>query len=295
MRRAPLLASALALAVLGGALLPVTATAQLKPKLPGKINRVLGGGGDQPSAVPKFNERTIEISERHVTAVLAGLRMQNDSLAARWAAYTAAKKMYDDSTRAYPALQKDYEQRHAAWEACQDREVKPVQASAEANAQQAMNQMTGGDQAAFEQAMEKVAERIKAAQQRGDMQEVMRLADSVQKASMKANAAVMEDSEKLQAAAGKCGHEPEEPRSPHEPVYDRTVLPIPRNGALWSDDEQYAIMMDRLEPLLAMEKQGDFDRALQTAFSEAEQQAITPHAQALRAEMARRRTLLENG
>jgi hypothetical protein len=274
---------------------PAAAAAQLKPKLPGKIGRVLGGGSSQPSAVPTFNDRTIEVTEGHVSAVAAGLRMQNDSLEARWVAYSAARKAYDDSARAHPARQKAYEQSHATWEACQEREVKPAVAAAEADMQQAQDEATGGDPAALEKAMAGVAERIKAAQQRGDMAEVMRLADSVQKGSMKTAQVANASSERMQRAAESCGVEPEEPRAPREPVYDRAILPIPREPTLWASEEQYGVMFDRLEPLLAIESRKDFDRALESAFSPAEQQAIGARAEELRAQMERRRTLLDRG
>jgi hypothetical protein len=291
MRRAPLLAVALLVALLGGALMPATADAQFKPKLPGKLGKVLGGDKNQPNAVPKFNDRTIEITERHVAAVAAGLQMQNDSLEARWVAYAAANKAYDDSTRAYPGLQQEYEKRHAAWEACQEREVKPAMAAGEAEIQQAQNDATGGDPAAMEAAMAAVAERVKAAHARGDMAEVMRLADSIGQAGAKTAAVVNASSERMQAAAGACGHEPQEPRAPRQPVYDRAILPIPRDPALWSSDEQYGIMFDRLEPLLAIEDKSDFDAALANAFSAAEQEAIGKHSEAMRAQMARRQAL----
>lgn len=293
MRRAPLLSFALAFAVLGGALTPVVAGAQLKPKLPGKLGKVLGSDSKEPTAVPKFNDRTIEITDAHVSAVLAGLRMQNDSLDARWVAYSAANKAYEDSARAYPARQKEYEQQRAAWDACQDREVKPVMAAEEAKIQRAQDEATGGDPAAMERAVAAVAERIKAAQARGDMAEVMRLADSVSQGGMKAATVVNASSERMQAAAGACGVEPEEPRSPHQPVYDRAILPIPRNATLWASDEQYGVMMDRIEPLLWMESESAFDKALATTFSAAEQAAIGKQAGELRAQMERRRTLLD--
>jgi hypothetical protein len=295
MRRAHLFPLALILAVLGGAVTPASSAAQLKAKLPGKLGRVLGTGESQPTAVPKFNDRTIEITERHVAAVAAGLRMQNDSLEGRWVAYSAAKKAYDDSAAAYPGRQKAYEASRATWEACQEREVKPAMAAAEADMQRAQDEATGGDPAAMERAMAKVAERIKAAQARGDMAEVMRLADSVQKGSMMATQTAMASSDRMQKAADACGVEPEEPDAPRAPVYDRAILPSPRDPSLWTSEEQYGIMFDRLEPLLAIEKQADFDKALQNAFSAAEQQAIGSRAAELRAEMERRRTLLDRG
>lgn len=294
MRRVSLLSFTLVLAGLAGAVAPTESAAQLKPKLPGKLGRALGGN-DQPSAVPRFNDRTIEITERHVSAVLAGLRMQNDSLAARWSGYLAARQAYDDSAKAYPGLRAEYERSRSTWEECQEREVKPATAAAERDVARAQEEATGGDPAAMQTAMEAVAERVKAAQQRGDMAEVMRLVDSIQKGSVKTTQAVTQASNQMQAAAERCGAEPQEPDEPRAPVYDRSVLPIPRDPALWASEEQYGVMFDRLEPLLAIEKEADFDTALRAAFSDAEQQAIGTQAGALRAEMARRRALLANG
>lgn len=295
MRRVSAFRPALLAGVALAMLLPATAAAQFRPKLPGKVGRIVSGESDGPSAVPKFNDRTIEITPAHVAAVAAGMQMQNDSLEARWNAYLVAKKVYDDSAKAYPARQKAYEQQRKTWDQCQEREVRPVNEAEEREMERVRNEATGGDEAAMQKAMEAVAERIKAAQQRGDMQEVMRLADSVGKASMVTSQAAAASSERMQRAAESCGHEPEEPRAPREPVYDRAVLPIPANATLWSSDEQYAIMMDRLEPLLAMEKKADFEKALRTAFSENERQAIGPRADELRAAVARRNALLRNG
>ena len=294
MRRPTAFFLAAALAT-GGMLGPSDASAQFKPKLPGKLGQVLGGGKEEPSMVPKFNERTIEITDAHVAAMLAGVRRQNDSLEARWAAYSVMHKAYQDSARAYPARKKAWEQSHKEWEACQDREVKPVNEAAAREMQQVQHEATGGDEAAQERQMAALAERIKAAQAKGDMAEVMRIADSIQKGSMKTTEKAMAASDKLQRAAELCGAEPEEPESPSEPVFDRAVLPIERNPQLWATEEQFGIMYDRFEPLLAMEDDGDFNEALKRAFSPSEQEAIGQHAAALRTEMKRQQTLLSRG
>lgn len=274
MSRTPLSAPALALAAL--AVLPLPAAAQ--------------------SAVPTFNDRTVEISGRHVTAVLAGFRMQNDSLQARWNAYLTARRAYDDSMQAHPRLTAEYEQKRAAFEACHEQNVKPQLARAERESEAAQAAAMGGrSEAEMEAAMQKVAERVKAAQQRGDMAEVMRLADSVQKAMAPSAMGAVQASQRAQAASESCGQEPKAPKHPTQPFYDRSVPPVPLDPALWKDSEQYGVMFDRLEPLLSIENEADFDRALKTAFSPREQQAIAPHAPALRSEMQRQRKLLENG
>lgn len=294
MRRPTAFFLAAALAT-GGMLGPSDASAQFKPKLPGKLGQALGGGKEEPSMVPKFNERTIEITDAHVAAMLAGVRRQNDSLEARWAAYSVMHKAYQDSARAYPGRKKAWEQSHKEWEACQDREVKPVNEAAEREMQQVQHEATGGDEAAKEREMAALAERIKAAQAKGDMAEVMRIADSIQKGSMKTTEKAMAVSDKMQSAAELCGAEPEEPESPSEPVFDRAVVPIERNPQLWATEEQFGIMYDRFEPLLAMEDEGDFSEALKRAFSPSEQEAIGQHAAALRTEMKRQQTLLSRG
>jgi hypothetical protein len=95
--------------------------------------------------------------------------------------------------------------------------------------------------------MNEVAERIKAAQAKGDMSEVMRLSDSLGKAvgTPSANAAQKASSE-MQAAAAKCGPEPVRPEPPTPPSHPDLRLDEAGAAAAKMTPEQYAIMKERV-------------------------------------------------
>jgi hypothetical protein len=100
--------------------------------------------------------------------------------------------------------------------------------------------------------MQALAQRIQAAQQRGDMREVQRLADSVGRSgSALAQRANASGERRRKSAATKCGAEPQEPPRPA----DRQALSygdVQAAGTKASgfDNEQYRILRERVAPFV---------------------------------------------
>ncbi|MGE5927244.1 MAG: hypothetical protein ACM357_07815 [Gemmatimonadota bacterium] len=101
--------------------------------------------------------------------------------------------------------------------------------------------------------MERVAQRIKAAQERGDMKEIQRLADSVGKASM----AVANRSQAMATGANQeiertCGPRATEPERPEmEPMLTHQDVRRAGLDASGFDDGQYSILRERILPFVA--------------------------------------------
>jgi hypothetical protein len=232
------------------ALAAVPASAQFKPKLP-KIGPV--GGKAQATAsypapgTPTFNDRIIEITDARIDGLLAGYRAEMAALDAADKQHGSVRAAYEEENRKHPARLKEYEAKHKTWQQCQDTHVKPAEAKAKKETEAAQAQVTGGDQEEFERRMGEVAERIKAAQAKGDMSEVMRLSDSLGKAvGMTSATAAHKASSDMQAAAAKCGAEPVRPEPPTPPSSPDLKLDEAGATAAKMTSEQYAIMKERV-------------------------------------------------
>ena len=226
------------------------AAAQFKPKLP-KIGPI-GGKADATesraeSRAPTFNDRILEITDARLSALLAGYKAELAALDAADKKHAGVRAAYEEENRQYPAKRKDYEAKQKSWQQCQDTHVKPAEAKGKKDAEAAQQELTGGDQAAFERRMQEVAERIKAAQANGDMEEVMRLSDSISRAvGTPSAAAATQISAEMQAAAAKCGAEPVRPQPPTPPSYPDLDLDQAGATAAKMTPAQYAIMKERV-------------------------------------------------
>jgi hypothetical protein len=233
-----------------GALAAAPASAQFKPKLP-KIGPV-GGKSEavaskSASRAPTFNDRVVEITDQRLDGLLAGYRAELATLDAADKKQGSVRAAYEEENRKHPARVKEYETRHQTWEQCQATHVKPAEAKAKKELDAAQTQVTGSDEEDFERRMNAVAERIKAAQANGDMEEVMRLSDSISRAVGTPGAvAAGKASSDMQAAAAKCGPEPVRPEPPTPPSYPDLKLDEAGASAATMTPEQYAIMKERV-------------------------------------------------
>jgi hypothetical protein len=232
------------------ALAAAPAAAQFKPKMP-----KIGSAGGKPQATasqttprtPTFNERVVEITDAGIDGLLAGYSAELAALDAADKKQGSGRAAYEEENRKHPARLKEYQAMHKTWQQCQDTHVKPAEAKAQKETEAAQAQMTGGDQEDFERRMNAVAERIKAAQAKGDMNEVMRLSDSLGKAvGMPSANAAQKASSDMQAAAAKCGAEPVRPEPPTPPSYPDLKLDEAGAAAARMTPEQYAIMKERV-------------------------------------------------
>jgi hypothetical protein len=247
-----------AVLILFGALAAAPAAAQFKPKLP-KIGPI---GGKAPTAAqgapaPTFNDRVVEITDERAGGLLAGFRAELAALDASEKKRASARAAYEEENKRHAARLKEYEGKKRAWQDCQDANVKPAQDKAEKKAKKAGEDVTGGDQEAFDRRMEELSKRMEAAQAKGDMATMMAITDSISKSagvasSMEAGQAGTE----LQAASEKCGPEPVAPEPPSPPSDAGPNLEeegstaanqgLPSGGKI--TPEQYAIMKERVRP-----------------------------------------------
>jgi hypothetical protein len=223
------------------------AAAQFKPKL-SKLNPLAKKEAAATPRTPTFNERVLEITDARVDLLLKGYAAEAAALKASERELAAARVVYEEENRKHPARLREYEKNHEAWKTCQERVVKPAEARAKADAQRAQDEVTGGDEQAFERKMEDVQKRIQAAQAAGNMEEVMRLADSLQKhVGMKSAATVSQSSAELQEAGRTCGAEPKRPDPPVPPSANQANLDQAGADAAGLSAEQYAILKERTQ------------------------------------------------
>ncbi len=223
------------------------ATAQFKPKL-SKLNPLAKKESAATPRTPAFNDRVLEITDERVSALIKGYAAEAREVEAGEKRFAEARAAYEEQNRAHPARLAEYEKGHKAWAACQDQVVKPAQVKAEADMQRSQDEVTGGDQAAFERKMEDLKRRIETAKAEGNMAEVMRLADSLQQSvGMKSAVAANQSSAELQAAHEKCGDEPVRPEPPTAPYQGEPDLDGPGSKAAGLTQDQYAILKERVE------------------------------------------------
>jgi hypothetical protein len=232
------------------ALAAAPAVAQFKPKLPkigGKAPATAPATAPQTSTrTPTFNERVIEITDARIDGLLAGYDAELAALDAADQKHGAVRGAYAEENRKYPGRLKEHDAKQKAWEQCRDTHVKPAEAKAKQENEAVQAQATGGNEEDFERRMNELAERIKAAQAKGDMSEVMRLSDSLGTAvGMPSAAAASKASTDLQAAAAKCGLEPVRPKPPIPPSYPELKLDEAGATAAKVTPEQYAILKER--------------------------------------------------
>lgn len=227
------------------------AAAQLKPKLPKLDPLARKEASATATRAPAFNERVLEITDARVDQLLKGYAAEASALQASAREQAVARAAYEEEMKKHPARLKEYEKNHAAWQTCQDQVVKPAEAKAKADVERTQDEITGGDQAAFERKMQDVQKRIQAAQAAGDMDEVMRLADSLQRnMGMKSGATAMQASAEMQAAASTCGREPERPDPPTPPSAGQAGADAAGAKAAGLTEEQYAILKERSQAAL---------------------------------------------
>lgn len=238
-------------ALLGCVTLAVPASAEAQLGLGKKIKNAAARatGADTPGGTVKtgsvrFDRQVLEITEARLDQFMKGLAAESQ-MAARIDAQDDEgierrnQQARDDYNRKYD----EYQSKDQAWERC----AKPLEDRSSAQMQ------SYGASVTDSAGMEKVAERIKAAQARGDMKEIQRLADSVGKASM----AVANRSQAMATGANEeivrtCGTRPTEPeKAEMEPML--TYQDVRRAGldASGFDDGQYSILRERILPFVA--------------------------------------------
>ncbi|MEO6066993.1 MAG: hypothetical protein ABIQ41_03290 [Gemmatimonadales bacterium] len=195
-----------------------------KPKVPNPLNRATAAAGG-PRA-PEYDDRVIEIDDARVTALLKGLKLEQDRRPALEAGY---KKNADDRAAAEVAMRRQGDA-STRWQGC-------------------LMQVMGIDTAA----QRRLDARIQAAEDRRDGATVQRLQDSVMQAMMVNGPQIALAQAEALKPGGKCGPGPSAtpmaapPRflpEPSLPLADS--LRVLGAGAAGMTPEQYTLMQERV-------------------------------------------------
>lgn len=229
-----------------GCVLAAPAEAQfgLGKKVQNAVARKAGvstDGGVQTGKV-SFDSAVLEMTDARVTDFLKGLEAER-AMAARVEAQDndGIERRNKAANDAYEKASRDYQRKSDAWDRCHE----PIEAKHEKK----MNAYAGGIDT---MAMYRIAERMKAAQGRGDMAEVRRLADSAGKMGSAASAAGQNLGAEYTAEVAKtCGARPEEPPRPKlEDALDYQDVRDAGLEASGMNDQAYAIMRERIVPFV---------------------------------------------
>ena len=214
---------------------------KLGNKIAKKAGVVPAGPNEQvKTGKVSFDEHVLEITDARVSQLLKGLEAEKQM------AVRVEKQDTDGIERRNRAKQdahekerEAYDRKRETWEKC----AEPEQKKAESEMQSYSKSL---DNTA---AMEKLEERIKAAQARGDMAEIRRITDSVSKIGTQAAGKIQNSSSEMTSAIRtKCGEPPVEPADTAEPEPMLTFNDIRVAGieASGMTDRQYAIMRERV-------------------------------------------------
>lgn len=186
-------------------------------------------GGTAPA--PEFNDRNLEITGARLDGVLKGLA----------AAKVIVDRRGDERLReTYQRDRQAYDAKKDKWDACSH------------DAKDAF----GRD----------LQTRLMAAQQKGDVKEMQRLADSIQKSMMGPNAAQHSEASTNKLVQSKCGPQPVEPVDPGRGDPQGAI----RNEAGLTD-EQWYLLRERLQ-VLAYQKKAELEKGV-GGYTAAESQA----------------------
>jgi hypothetical protein len=200
-------------------------------------------GGAVRTGSVRFDRQVLEITEPRLDQFMKGLAAEAQ-MAARIDAQDdeGIERRNRKAQEDYDRKQDEYQKKDEAWERC----ARPIEERSSTEMQ------SYGASVTDSAAMQKVAQRIKAAQERGDMTEIQRLADSVGKASM----AVANRSQVMAAGANDqisstCGARPVEPERPTmEPMLGYQDVRRAGLEASGFDDGQYSILRERVLPFV---------------------------------------------
>lgn len=214
---------------------------KLKNLVPKAAEKAAGGqaegamGGGAGGAVPEFDDRNLEITEERLTGVLKGLA----------AAKVVVDRKNDEQVR------KTYEKERTSYEV---KKEKYDDCSNDANE-------------AFGRELQT---RLMAAQAKGDIKEMQRIGDSIQKAMYGPNGAQGAKAGEAKFITEKCGPAPVEPVNP----FGGDPQTIIRKEAGLTDSQWY-LMRERLQ-ILTYQKKDKLDKGI-PGYSPNESQAASKH------------------
>jgi hypothetical protein len=205
---------------------------------------VPGSGGKVETGRVAFDADVLEITEARLTQLLTGLEAESQVIARMQSQdQERIQKQNEARQQNYDTARSEYDRKQAAFERCAEPEQKRGEAE--------MRGVAAG--APDSAALKRLADRMLAARNQGNLTELQRLADSVGRASMalsnRAQSAAQGGNERI---VQKCGQPPVEPDQP-------TMAPLLSAGdvraagltASGFTDRQYAIMRERILPFVS--------------------------------------------
>jgi hypothetical protein len=290
--------------------LPSSADAQFG-KLMKKVGKKVAGRPDSPTGAasvpaPTFTANVLEITDVRLGQLLKGLdaeraarpALQQQNAAAQ-AAYEAAQKEYGQKRSAYERDLATYQRKFDAYDNC-TRQVeakyeKEAAGDASVEEQEQARTATEAAMEAQAQRMQALADRMQAANARGDEKTASALADSLHALAamtvargaagvQEARASDARD-QRREADRAKCGDPgkpPAEPAPPSE-THNSIATALERAGVQASGltATQYAIMRERVAAYVNVN--GEFRSGNQYAFSADELHVLRQHSKELTA------------
>ena len=203
-----------------------------------------GSGGKVETGRVSFDADVLEITEARMGQLLKGLAAESDAIARMQSQDQERIRKQNDKLEAdYAKAEEDYERRSAAFERC-----------AEPERQRGESEMKGVAAGAPDSAaLQRVASRMMAARNQGNLAELQRLADSVGRASTalasRASATAQGGNDRI---IKKCGQPPVEPERPVlAPLLTAGDVRAAGLAASGFTDRQYAVMRERILPFVA--------------------------------------------
>lgn len=236
-------------ALVGCALMaPEPAHAQfgkLGNKIAKKAGVVPAGPNEQvKTGAVSFDEHVLEITDDRVNRLVKGLEAEKQMAAQVDRQDTEGIERRNRAKQeAHAKRQDEYDRKRDAWEQCAEPEQKRAEEEMGAYGKSLDNPA----------AMEKIEARIKAAQAKGDIAEIRRIADSMGKVGTQAASKGQAASDEMTAAIRKkCGERPVEPPDAEKPEPMLTFNDIRVAGVEASGftDRQYAILRERVMPFI---------------------------------------------
>ena len=252
---------------------------------------------DQP-AKPRtvaFTDNVVEITDARLTALLAGMDAEEQARPQLEKEQAAAMAKYEEYSRNYSAMIAEYDEQRRAWnqkEADHERCLADVgnkltaaeSGDAETAAYMKKAEATMNDEEkmeAMQKRLEALAERMQAAQARGDQKAMMAINDTIQRVlkpitemgmqgMAASNRSTARNDKAIAEAKQKCGvlgPEPKSPKSPSE-MYPTEIMN--RRAAIGAkaanmQQAQYAVLRERVEAYV--KAKGRFGRYTNWAYT----------------------------
>ena len=225
---------------------PAIAHAQLG-RLTRAVAREAGvpGTSDVKTGDVAFGGAVLEITEARMRQLLVGLDAESDQAkVVDNQDREGIQKRNDARRKQHEAAMRDYEKKVRDREKCMEPFEKESERTMASHQAQAERDTVG---------MQQVADRIKAAQGRGDMAEIRRLSDSLVKAVSPTGMAAVRDGQQVNSRALEaCGEGPIEPESPEmEPELDYSTVRAAGVRASGMSGDAYAMMRERVVTFVA--------------------------------------------